>query len=260
MYSESLFAKIHHAALELSPTLLRDFDHGIHEEDFFERFILSCPSSVQRQVLTDLLKEWQIQSGSKSSTELFQMLLAVSYSVHNSDRKRPEIVWTGPSGKTPLRQTRQVLKELIGGAEKEIFIVSYVVFNVPDLVKTLAAALERNVKLICYFEDAEESGGKIFSNAADNLSRQVYEASETYVWNREKRISDENENIGSLHAKVAIVDRRKVFLSSANLTKYALDLNMELGFLFENDSIATEVISHFEDLRRRHVFVKQNAF
>jgi phosphatidylserine/phosphatidylglycerophosphate/cardiolipin synthase-like enzyme len=83
---------------------------------------------------------------------------------------------------------------------------------------------------------------------------------ETYVWNREKRFSDENENIGSLHAKVAIVDRRKVLLSSANLTKYALDLNMELGFLFENNLIASEVISHFEDLQRRRVFVKQNAF
>ena len=107
------------------------------------------------------------------------MFTAVSYSLHHStDRRRPEIVWTGPSGKIPLRQTRQVLKELFSQAEREIFIVSYVVFEIPDIVVALASALSRNVKLTCYFEDAEESGGKIFSNAADNLNQQIFRASE----------------------------------------------------------------------------------
>lgn len=260
MYSENLLAKIHHAAQELSPTLLKDFEAGsdtLDDQSFFERFILSCPSSTQRQLLTDLLAIWQNLYDSNSAKELFHMLTAVSYSLHHSmDRRRPEIVWTGPSGKTPLRQTRQVLKELFSQAEREIFIVSYVVFEIPDLVIALAAALSRNVRLTCYFEDAEESGGKIYSNAADNLSQQIFTASETYVWNRDERAQDDRGNIGSLHAKVAIVDRRKIFLSSANLTKYALDLNVELGILFENQLLAEEILSHFQDLSQRKVFVR----
>lgn len=114
-----------------------------------------------------------------TSEELFSMLAAVSFSLHETaESKCPEIVSTVPTGKDPIRQTRQVLKELFDNAEREIFIVSFVVFDIPELIESLVGALSRNVKLVCFLEDSEQSGGKTFSNAANNLTREVFAAAD----------------------------------------------------------------------------------
>ena len=53
---------------------------------------------------------------------------------------------------------------------------------------------------------------------------------------------------GSLHAKCAVADRRRLFLSSANLTAYALTLNMELGLLVTDGPLPAQVDQHFRAL------------
>ena len=54
-----------------------------------------------------------------------------------------------------------------------------------------------------------------------------------YVWPMDKRPIDGNGHHGSLHAKCAVADDAVLFVSSANLTAYALTLNMELGLLVQ---------------------------
>ena len=49
---------------------------------------------------------------------------------------------------------------------------------------------------------------------------------------------------GTLHAKVAIADRNKAFLTSANLTGHALNKNIEAGLLFTDGVIPNEIFSH----------------
>jgi phosphatidylserine/phosphatidylglycerophosphate/cardiolipin synthase-like enzyme len=58
---------------------------------------------------------------------------------------------------------------------------------------------------------------------------------------------------GSLHAKCALADRRRLFVSSANLTAHALALNMELGVIVEGGRLPGEVAEHFEALMRHGV-------
>jgi len=50
-------------------------------------------------------------------------------------------------------------------------------------------------------------------------------------WPRENRKADGLSKLGILHVKCVVGDGRWLFLSSANLTKYAFSLNMELGVL-----------------------------
>ena len=50
-----------------------------------------------------------------------------------------------------------------------------------------------------------------------------------------------------MHAKCLVSDRSRAIVSSANLTDYALEANMELGLLVER-AIAGRLADHFDQL------------
>ena len=60
---------------------------------------------------------------------------------------------------------------------------------------------------------------------------------------------------GSLHAKCAVADAATLLISSANLTAYALSLNMELGLLVRGGPQPQEVAAHFTGLIQRGVLL-----
>ena len=51
-----------------------------------------------------------------------------------------------------------------------------------------------------------------------------------------------------LHAKCIVVDRKDVFVSSANFTEAAQERNLEVGLLIHSPSLAERVVGHFESL------------
>ena len=71
---------------------------------------------------------------------------------------------------------------------------------------------------------------------------------EVYVWPQEMRPTDEAGHHGSLHAKCAVADDEYLFVSSANLTGYALTLNMELGLLVRGGPAPRTITAHFARL------------
>jgi len=52
----------------------------------------------------------------------------------------------------------------------------------------------------------------------------------------------------SLHAKCVVVDRREVFVSSANFTEAAHERNIEVGLLIHSRTLAERIVRHFEAL------------
>lgn len=53
---------------------------------------------------------------------------------------------------------------------------------------------------------------------------------------------------GFIHVKAAIADERMAMISSANLTAYGLDANMELGLVVRGEAIPQRIASHFRHL------------
>jgi phosphatidylserine/phosphatidylglycerophosphate/cardiolipin synthase-like enzyme len=53
---------------------------------------------------------------------------------------------------------------------------------------------------------------------------------------------------GSLHVKCAVADGIRLYLSSANLTEFAMTLNMEMGILLEDKDLPFRIKNVFEDL------------
>lgn len=60
----------------------------------------------------------------------------------------------------------------------------------------------------------------------------------------------------SLHIKCAIADAKHLFIYSANLTEYALTLNMEMGLLVHSQELATQVLEHIECLIHQGTLMK----
>jgi len=68
------------------------------------------------------------------------------------------------------------------------------------------------------------------------------------------RPKDAKGNAGSFHAKCALADKKILLISSANLTQYALELNMELGVLIKRGTFPNIIAEHFDALIREGIF------
>ncbi|WP_414541719.1 phospholipase D-like domain-containing protein [Nostoc sp. CCY0012] len=84
--------------------------------------------------------------------------------------------------------------------------------------------------------------------ASATLGRAIAHKAQMLIWPRHKRLTDSEGRYGSLHVKCAVADRKHLFISSANLTEYALTLNMEMGLLVHSQELATHVLEHIKCL------------
>lgn len=213
-----------------------------------ERF----PNPAARYAVDRLFSGWKNEKLKDQNLTLRELAAAMSMTnfsrAKNSNLGKHELVWTGPASRIPVRQTRQVLSQLISNAREELLIVSFVVFKIPEILELLKDAIRRGVTITCVLESPEESDGKITFQGFADFDDQILKQIKILVWENEMRTISADGKIGTLHAKVAVADRRFSFISSANLTVNAMTLNMELGVLLDDKTTAKEIVEHFEQL------------
>jgi phosphatidylserine/phosphatidylglycerophosphate/cardiolipin synthase-like enzyme len=151
---------------------------------------------------------------------------------------------TGPTTSfAPTRRTEQVLLDLIRRAKNEIFLVSFVAYDVPSVVNELNAASGRGVTIQVLLESSASHGGSLSVDSAANMKHRVPSAV-LYAWiDRSPQFVD-----GRVHAKAAIADGNIAFLTSANLTGHALEKNIEAGVLINGGDVPTGLRSHLHAL------------
>jgi len=190
-------------------------------------------------LVDQLIDAWR--ASEVSADELASMLLAAGHVFTKAtNQQSTELVWTGPT--TPFvsaRRTEQALLQVINAAEQTLFITSFVAYNVSTIVKALNAASDRGVVISMLLELSQDHGGSITFDAIGNM-RTLVPAARLYAW-RDKAdpFSD-----GRVHAKVAVADRRTCFITSANLTGFAMDRNMEAGLLISGRSTPQMLEEH----------------
>jgi len=166
-----------------------------------------------------------------------------------------DLLWTGPAtSNMPMRRSDQGLYEIIDGAREEILVVSFAVHRASGVVDCLQKALERGVKVRFILEMSVESGGRLTVDIAETLKRLIPGAT-LLCWPMENRERDDRGRYGSLHAKCAVADRNVAFISSANLTEFAMELNMELGVLVRGGNLPKRIVSLFDELIARRILV-----
>lgn len=153
-----------------------------------------------------------------------------------------ELVWTGPTpAASRLRRTEQALLEVIGRAQRELWLVSFSANRVDSVCQALLAAAARGCHVRLMLESKDESAGALSGGGIDAMPAEVRAACSCYVWPKEKRPSSPMGNLARLHAKAAVADGEFLFVGSANLTGFAFDLNIELGVLVQNRDVANAV-------------------
>lgn len=200
-------------------------------------------SAKADNLLKGLIGAWK--ASTIGGETLAAMLLAAAHAFrHAESRQRVELVWTGPTTElVPARRTEQALIQVINAAQQRLFITSYVAYDIESVAKALKSAAERGVKIEFLMELSSAQGGKVSIDPIGNLQKIVPDAL-FYVW-RDKEAAFVN---GSVHAKVAVADGAYCFITSANLTGYAMDQNMEAGVLISGDPLPDQLHRHLEAL------------
>jgi cardiolipin synthase len=194
-------------------------------------------------VISELIKAWQ--SVPVSSDELASMLLAARHALARvTSEQSTELVWTGPT--TPFvsaRRTEQALLQVINAAQRTLFITSFVAYDVSSIVKALNEASARGVLISMLLELSLAHGGSISFDAIGKMKLLVPSA-RLYAW----RDKAEEFSDGRVHAKVAVADGNTCFITSANLTGFAMERNMEVGVLISGGHIPRLLNEHLGSL------------
>lgn len=217
---------------------------------------LISPAGVQAQVV-DLFEAWQTEAPHLSPEAVSLALRAAALTAEEARQKtQTALVWTGPAVPgSSLRRTDQALLQVINNARHTLLIVSFAVYKIPQICHALVTAAGRRVSIALCLEAPDPGEGKIAYDTIRALGAQVAQNAAIYIWPAAKRPCNEQGKHGSLHVKCAVADRRHLFISSANLTGYALTLNMELGVLIEGGDLPESVAEHFSRLIEDGVLV-----
>ena len=200
-------------------------------------------NAAASKAVDELVDAWRVTTC--SGAEVAAMLLAAGHVFTKAAANQSiELVWTGPT--TPFvaaRRTEQALLQVINGAKSTLFITSFVAYDIDSVVTALNEAAGRGVGISILLESSLAHGGAIGIDSIGKFRASVPAAS-LYAW-RDK--SPEFVD-GRVHAKVAVADDRLCFITSANLTGYAMERNMEAGVLISGGRIPALMENHLTAL------------
>lgn len=217
----------------------------------------SMPQPNLRVQIGQLLDTWQRECPELTPQSLALALLAAAQAAEQMRRTQlTSLVWTGPTSRgLALRRTDQALLQVINTAQHRLLVVSFAVYKIANIRQALVKAAERGVNIDICVEAPEPSAGRITYDTIKALGQQVAKHATVYVWPQDKRPHSDDGKHGSLHVKCAVADEALLFISSANLTEYALTLNMELGVLIKGGPLPGDVAGHFRRLIEDKILV-----
>lgn len=235
---------ISRAATFLQKETLLDFVRIAH------RLQTAVPQIEVQEKVRSFVEDWSNLDKAPSPAEMALLLTAVAAALEYQDQKQSiELTWTGPKTQNiNLRRTDQALIELINSAKKRITIVSFAVYRAKSILTALEKAAKRGVEINIIIESPDASEGKIAHDTIKGLGNALKSMARIHIWPYAKREVTPNGKYGSLHAKVAAADEDTLYISSANLTDFAMNLNMEMGILLVGGELPAKVQSHFDEL------------
>lgn len=170
----------------------------------------------------------------------------VAAMLHTRDRVRVRTVWSGPSTPgVPVRATAQVLVDVIDGACDELLAMTYAARPYPALTRALTAAAERGVALHVVVETLAGARGLLAGREPAEAFGSI-PGIRLWHWARDPVRHPHSRQ----HAKVAVADRRTLFLGSANLTESAARRNIEAGVLVSGGEAPRRAAEHIVELQR----------
>lgn len=210
-------------------------------------------ASVERH-LRALQEAWNAAGADLSGPAIALVLRTSAAAVATLRREVPatQVVWTGPKvDGSFLRATREVVRELLRGAQAELLVVGYWIAArddgegiIEEVIGSLADAVARGLTVRIVVDERTRPDG--LDNRGILVSAWPARVSlpRILTW----RLPPNDQHL-KLHAKVLVADRRDALVTSANLTFYAMDRNMEMGVRIVGRP-AVDIARHFDLLER----------
>jgi len=213
------------------------------QEDF-SKIKKSLPVGLEKEMVASLEKAWNLSPEFKP-LELAAALRGASATAKLLDNQETiELVWTGP--RTELiasRHTEQVLLEVVSSAKYRLFIVSFVTYDIDSVVKAVQKSIDMGVQVDILLESSKSHGGKVDIDSIKSFKK-ILPAANIYGWTNKSK----TEWKGSVHAKCVVADDQLAFITSANLTGFAMEKNMELGVLVRGGNLPNRLDRHLNAL------------
>ncbi len=169
-----------------------------------------------------------------------------------------QLAWSGAAeGEHPIRDTRVVLDELFGRAERYVLISTFVIYDGRSIFADLARRLRDRPQLAVEMYVNLPQGARGDEDEASRV-REFLKRFRHDLWPGDLPLpalyydaeskTDDGKKI-TLHAKAVVVDDRWAFVTSANFTEAAQERNIEAGVLLDHPGIATSLAGRFRSLR-----------
>jgi phosphatidylserine/phosphatidylglycerophosphate/cardiolipin synthase-like enzyme len=174
------------------------------------------------------------------------------------------LVMTGPEGRAYHRDTAVVVEDLFRRAERSVLVAGYAVYQGKQVFAELGRRMEEVPDLhvrafLNVARRAEDTG-----STAETLTEFVRRF-KTYNWPPGCRQPELYYDVRSLtyaggsvalHAKCIVVDRRELFVSSANFSEAAQQRNIEVGVLVRSLTLAHQATEFFDAMVAEGVCVR----
>ncbi|MFH9980192.1 DISARM system phospholipase D-like protein DrmC [Streptomyces sp. NPDC017179] len=171
------------------------------------------------------------------------------------DTVQVRTVWSGPSTPAvPVRATAQVLVEVIDQAREELLAMTYAARPYPALTRALAEATSRGVETHIVVETLAGARGLLSGREPADAFASV-PGLRLWHWARDRSAQVRSRQ----HAKLAVADRRTLFVGSANLTESASRRNIEAGVLVSGGEAPRRAAEHVVELQRLGVLQPMDA-
>lgn len=238
-------------SIERLVSLLRDgfIDHTVSLNRLKQ---LLHTSDIQTSLLAAMLSAWQ-QVSPPLPSQALALVLGTTVSMYRyciSQNNEIDFVWTGPALGTRERliATVPTIRSMIDEATKRILIVGYNLTLEAASTRTILDALTKASSRGCRITIALHDN-KINHKILTESWPQDIPLPRLLLW-----CGSPEDPLASLHAKLISVDRYQVLITSANLTRHGMELNIEFGVRIRGRKVA-QVEEHFVLLERQGFLV-----
>lgn len=192
-------------------------------------------------------------------TQIGRLLHSIVAARHRDRVLVPDLVVSGPDVPgVPTADTYAVVQSLFQEAQNEIVLAGYAFHNGRLLFERLAEQKRQRPQLrIIFHVDVPRKAGDTSSPDAIILRCAEEFRNRHWPWQPfpevyfdPRALNVDSGSRASLHAKIVVVDRSKLFLTSANFTEAAHQRNIEMGLLSRAAYLAQQVAAYLEGLRQ----------
>jgi phosphatidylserine/phosphatidylglycerophosphate/cardiolipin synthase-like enzyme len=166
-----------------------------------------------------------------------------------------ELVVTGQDGgSVGTRDTRVVAREMFESAREAVLIVGYAFYGSDRIFEPLADRMVSNpdlkVRIIVnvHFKRGVSMARTVQRFREDFLRTSWPFQPEPEIYYAPGSLEDHGSGLASVHAKLIAVDRRHVFLGSANFTTAAFQRNLEAGIRLRSPEMGQQLTTYFDHL------------